>query len=356
MEGTMRGLVKEVAAPSGLVYHNDLPIPQIGDDEVLVKIHCTAICGSDIHMMEWDEWSQKRLKLPVVLGHETAGVIVEVGKNVTDRKVGDRVSCETHIACGECYFCKNGMAHICSNVALFGVTQGGAFAEYAKIRSNSTYLLDDAVSYEAACMFEPMGAGVHGVESARVEGKTVLVSGCGPIGLTAVSASKTLGATKVFATDLLDKRLEVAKDMGADAVFNSGNCDLAEEIKKLTDGKGVDAVIDVTGVGAAINTGLKCVRAAGRMVCVGLPTKPVTLQDMADDLIYREVELTGVSGRLIWDTWKDFEKVMKGPYYDVDKMIGGRFVLEDFDKALDEIKKGTPGKMLIYPQAEDMNA
>lgn len=354
MKETMRGLVKENAGPGGLVYHNDLPVPQIGDDEVLIKIYCTAVCGTDIHILEWDEWSAKRIKPPVILGHETAGVIVAVGKDVKERKVGDRVSCETHIPCGKCYFCKNGMPHICGDIQLFGCTQEGAFAEYTKIRWDCTFLLDEDVSYEAACMFEPMGAGVHGVESAHVEGKTVLVSGCGAIGLTAISASKTFGAKMVIACDLLDTRLEVAKEMGADVVFNSGSCDLVAEVKKLTGGLGVDAAIDVTGAGPAINTDLKCLRAAGRMVCVGLPTKPVTLQDMTDDLIYREIELTGVSGRLIWDTWKDFAAVMKGPYYKLDRMIGGKYVLEDFEKALEEIRKGTPGKMLLYPNQEDM--
>ena len=224
MKDTMCGLVKEVNAPSGLVYQTDLPIPEINDDEVLIKVHCSAICGTDLHIMEWDERSQKRIKAPVTVGHETAGEIVAVGKNVTERKVGDRVSCESHIPCGECYFCKNGMPHICKNVKLFGCTQNGAFAEYAKIRWDCTFLLEDDVTDEAACMFEPMGAGIHGVEAAEVNGKTVLVSGCGPIGLTAISASKTFGAVKVIACDLIDEKLEVAKKMGADAVLNSAKC------------------------------------------------------------------------------------------------------------------------------------
>ena len=316
MKDTMCGLVKEVNAPSGLVYHTDLSIPEINDDEVLIKVHCSAICGTDLHIMEWDEWSQKRIKAPVTVGHETAGEIVAVGKNVTERKVGDRVSCESHIPCGECYFCKNGMPHICKNVKLFGCTQNGAFAEYAKIRWDCTFLLEDDVTDEAACMFEPMGAGIHGVEAAEVNGKTVLVSGCGPIGLTAISASKTFGAVKVIACDLIDEKLEVAKKMGADAVLNSA---------------------------------LKCLRAAGRLVCVGLPTKSITFHDMTDDLVYREVQLTGVSGRKIWETWEDFAKVMKGPYFKLDQVIGGRFPMKDFEAALAQIHSGVPGKMILYP-------
>jgi threonine 3-dehydrogenase len=210
-------------------------------------------------------------------------------------------------------------------------------------------VLDDSISYEAACMFEPMGAGIHGGEAAQVEGKVVLGSGCGPIGLTAVSGCKTFGATKVIACDLIDEKLEIAKEMGADEVFNSGKCDLVAEVRKLTDGAGADAAIDITGAAAAINTDLKCLRAAGRMVCVGLPTKPVTLVDMADDLIYREIELTGVSGRKIWETWEDFAKVMKSPYYKMDRVIGGRFPMKEFQTAIDQIHSGVPGKMILYP-------
>ena len=349
MKETMCGLVKKEAGPGKFVYCAELPVPQIGDDEVLIKVHCTALCGTDFHIMNWDAWSQKRVRPPMIPGHETAGDIVAVGKNVTQRKIGDRVSCETHISCGNCWFCDHGMRHICKNTKLFGVTENGAFAEYAKVRWDVTFLLDDDISYEAACMFEPMGAGVHGVEAAEVSGKTVLVSGCGPIGLTAIAACKTFGATQVIACDLIDEKLTVAKEMGADAVFNSSKSDLPTEVKALTDGVGVDAAIDITGAEAAINSDLKCLRTAGRLVCVGLPSKPVTIQDMTDDLIYREITLTGVSGRKIWETWEDFAKVMKGPYWKLDRVIGGRYAMDDFESAMNAVQNGAPGKMILYP-------
>ena len=159
MANTMRGLVKEASRPGKLVYRTDLPIPEPGDDEVLIKVHCSALCGTDMHIVEWDKWSQIHAKAPLVIGHETAGDIVAVGKNVTERKVGDRVSCESHIPCNHCWFCDHGMKHICKNMKLFGVSVPGAFAEYACIRWDCTFPLDDSLSYEAACMFEPMGAG-----------------------------------------------------------------------------------------------------------------------------------------------------------------------------------------------------
>lgn len=348
MTDRMAGLVKEKACPGDFVYRTDLPVPEIKEDEVLIKVHCTAVCGTDMHMMEWDRWSRLRVRPPLIPGHETAGVIVKTGSAVTERSVGDRVSCETHVPCGECWFCRNGMPHICSNVRLFGVMEDGAFAEYTKIRWDSTFVLYDDIPFEMACLFEPLGAGVHGVESADVSGKTVLVSGCGPIGLTAVSASKVFGARRVIACDLVVERLETALAMGADFVINSSEQDVSEEVKKLTGGLGADAAIDITGAGAAIRSALQSLRAGGRLVCVGLPTSEVSL-DLANDLIYREIELTGISGRLIWDTWEDFAKVMKSPYFKQDLLTGGSYELRDFDKAVAAIRSGVPGKMLIYP-------
>jgi len=347
MQGTMCGIVKE-ARGEGLVYKTDLPIPQIGPDEILIKVKAAALCGTDLHICDWDTWSQNRVRPPMVIGHEIAGDVVEIGEKVTDCKIGDRVSVESHIPCKECWFCQNDLAEICKNVELFGVTVPGGFAEYAKIRSDCAFHLDDSISYEHACMFEPMGAGVHGVEAARVEGKTVLVSGCGPIGLTAITAAKVFGAKKVIACDLIDEKLEIAKEMGADIIINSGKCDLVAEIKAMTDGVGVDAAIDITGAGAAINNALKSVRAAGRMVCVGLPSKEVTM-DLTEDLIYREVEMTGISGRRIWGTWESFAKVMQDPRYKIERIIGHEFKMADFRKAIDEVKSGVPGKMILRP-------
>lgn len=353
MEKYMCAIVKD-KPEKGFTYREDVPVPQIQDDEVLIKIHCTAVCGSDIHMYDWDPWYQKLMKPPVIVGHETAGDIIEVGKNVTNVKVGDRVSVETHVPCNHCYFCEHDMKEICQNVELFGVTLNGAFAEYAKVRADSVFKLDDAITYEQACLFEPMGAGVHGVEAAKVEGKIVLISGCGPIGLTAITATKVLGAKTVYACDILDEKLEIAEEMGADEVFNSSNVDLVEEMKKRTEGRGVDVAIDVSGAGQAINTSLQAVRAGGRFVGVGLPSHPVAI-NLTEDLFFREIEMTGVSGRLIWQTWEDFTKVMKDPRYNIERIMGHRFLMKDFEQAIAEIRNGVPGRMILYPREIPQN-
>lgn len=351
MAAYMSGLVKETSGPGAFVFRDDLPIPEPGDDEVLVKVHTAALCGTDLHIISWDTWTQNWAKeAPFIPGHEVGGEIVAVGKNVTERKVGDRVSCESHVACGTCWPCTHGLSNVCQNMRLFGVGMDGAFAEYFKIRWDVTYVLDDSIDYDTACLFEPMGAGVHGVEKADVEGKNVLISGAGPIGLTAAAAAKTFGAAQVICCDLLDERLASAKEMGADVTVNSAKEDLRAVVMDRTGGIGCDCAIDITGAEPAIRSAIRLLRAGGRFVGIALPTKEISL-DLANDVFYREIEITGISGRLIWQTWDDFSKVMQGPYFKPETVTGQRFRMRDVDQAVQAAESGVPGKMLLYPDS-----
>ena len=344
----MRGIIKTVPGP-GLEYRDDLPIPEINQDEILMKVRCSSICGTDIGIYDWNDWSRRRIHtFPRVIGHETTGEIVKIGKNVKDRFVGQRVSCESHIWDGTCPHCLAGNRHICANMSLFGIMQDGAFAEYAKIRADCSYVLDDAISDEQGCIYEPMGSGVHGVEEAEVKGKTVLVAGCGAIGLTVVAACHVFGARRIIACDLFDEKLEAARAMGADIVINSSRENLTERVLGLTDGLGVEAAIDVTGSPTSLNSSLKSVMAGGRLVSVGLPGEPVTM-NMTEDLFYRQIRLSGICGRKIWSTWEHFTEVMKDPIYDMSRVIGGQFALEDFENGFAAMRSGVPGKMFLYP-------
>ena len=348
MTGTMRGICKTRPAP-GAEYRTDIPIPQITENQVLMKVHATAICGTDLHICNWGDYAANRMKdLPMVFGHETAGEIVAVGKNVTGWKIGDRISVETHIPCDECFQCGIGNRHICENMKLFGVTEPGAFAEYAPVPKECIVRLDDGLSYEQGAMLEAMGAGVHGVEKADVKGKTVLVSGCGPIGLMVVGACRAHGAKRVIACDLFDEKLERAKAMGADDVVNSGREDVVEAVRRLTGGSGADAAIDITGNGQAIETGLKALRKAGILVSVGLPNGKVVL-DLTEDIIYREIVYTGVSGRRMFETWEDCMQILRTPGFSLEPVIGGIYKLEAFEDALAAIRSGVPGKMILVP-------
>lgn len=348
MKGTMRGICK-MKPGVGAEYREDIPIPQISDDEVLMKVHATAICGTDVHLYHWNQYAQKRMtQLPMVFGHETAGEIVELGKNVVGYQIGDRISVETHVPCHRCYQCKNGSPHICENQRIFGVTDPGAFAEYAPVHKDCIVRLDDAVTYEMGAMLEAMGAGVHGVEAANVRGKRVLVSGCGPIGLMTIGACKAHGAKQVIACDLIDQKLEIAKTMGADILVNSGKTDLPAVVRSQTDGVGVDAVIDITGNPKAIVAGLKSVRKGGIFVSVGLPDGEVGI-NLTEDIIYREVLYTGVSGRLMFETWEDCMKILQTPGFSLQPVIGGIYPLSAFEDALAAMKSGVPGKMILVP-------
>ena len=348
MTGTMRGICK-MRPGAGAEYREDLPIPQISDDEVLIKVHATAICGTDLHLYHWNEYAQKRMtNLPMVFGHETAGEIVEIGKNVTGYKLGDRISVETHVPCNHCWQCKNGRPHICENQHVFGVTDPGAFAEYAPVHKDCIVRLKDDISYEMGAMLEAMGAGVHGVEVAQVRGKRVLVSGCGPIGLMTIGACKAHGASQVIACDLIDEKLEIAKTMGADITVNSRDVDLPAFVRSQTDGVGADAVIDITGNPHAIRAGLKAVRKGGIFVSVGLPDGEVGI-NLTEDIIYREVIYTGVSGRLMFETWEDCMNILQSPGFSLEPVVGGIYPFRDFEQALDALKQGVPGKMILVP-------
>ena len=334
---------------AGAEYREDLPIPQISDDEVLIKVHATAICGTDLHLYHWNEYAQKRMtNLPMVFGHETAGEIVEIGKNVTGYQLGDRISVETHVPCNHCWQCRNGNPHICENQHVFGVTDPGAFAEYAPVHKDCIVRLKDDISYEMGAMLEAMGAGVHGVEVAQVRGKRVLVSGCGPIGLMTIGACKAHGASQVIACDLIEEKLEIAKAMGADITVNSREVDLPAFVRSQTDGVGADAVIDITGNPHAIRAGLKAVRKGGIFVSVGLPDGEVGI-NLTEDIIYREVIYTGVSGRLMFETWEDCMNILQSPGFSLEPVVGGIYPFRDFEKALDALKQGVPGKMILVP-------
>ena len=348
MTGTMQGICK-MSPGVGAEFREDIPIPQITDHEVLIKVHATAICGTDLHIFHWNEYASSRMKnLPMVFGHETAGEIVEIGKAVEGYKIGDRISVETHIPCNNCYQCKTGNRHICENQRVFGVTDPGAFAEYAAVPKDCIVRLDDSITYEMGAMLEAMGAGVHGVEVAKVAGKRVLVSGCGPIGLMAIGACKVHGAKEIIACDIFDEKLDIAKVMGATEVVNSRTKELTEFVRSQTDGIGVDAVIDITGSKPAIIAGLKSVRKGGAVVSVGLPDGEVPL-NLTEDIIYREVMYTGVSGRLMFETWDDCMNILQTPKFSLEPIIGGVYKFRAFEEALSAIQSGVPGKMILVP-------
>lgn len=348
MQKVMRGIVKAAAEP-GAEYREDIPIPQIGDDDLLVHVCVSAICGTDQHIYKWNEWAQARVPVPMVFGHEFSGDVVAVGKNVRGFKPGDRVAAETHIPCQQCYQCKTGDQHNCQDMKIIGVHVPGCFSDYAVIPQACAWKLADSISYRHGAMLEPLGVAVHGVYSGNVTMQNVVILGCGPIGVMAVAAAACGGASGVMAADIFDDKLALAREMGANVTVNTKEQDLVEAIMDWTNGRGADVIIDYTGHIGLIEAAFEGLCKGGRFTFVGLPSKKLTL-DLTNAVIYKEAQMNGVTGRLMYKTWYQCESLLQNPRVDFDRVIGGVYDLKDYEKAFEEIFAGKPGKMLLVTE------
>lgn len=343
---TMYGLVKATPAPGAEIQEN-LPVPPVGPRDILVKVRATAICGTDSHIMAWTPYAQQRVPTPMVFGHEFSGDVVQIGSDVTEVQVGDKVAGETHIPCNHCRMCKSNKRHICENMKIIGVHVPGAFAQYISFPVDCAFRLAPDFSYETGALLEPMGVAVHGVDCGEVAGKSVVVNGCGPIGLMAVGAAKAWGASQVIALDVIDEKLQVATQMGADVVLNSRKADVPAEVIRLTGG-GADVALDYTGVVPAIKSLFHLITNGGRVVLVGLPNDPIEL-DLTSEIIYKEATVIGSTGRLMYRTWEQCISLINSGKFNIAPVVSGTYALRDFAQAFDAIKSGKPGKMLLIP-------
>jgi len=343
----MKGIVKVGPVP-GATWREDLPQPRPGEGEILVRVKAAAICGTDLHIYNWTPWAEKRIKPPMVFGHEFSGEVVEVGPGVKRVKPGDVVAGETHIGCGICRQCNTGNVHICEQMKIIGVHTSGCFAEYIAVPEGCAWVLDKSMSFEHGALLEPMGVAMHGVEAAVVGGKDVLVLGCGPIGLMGVGICRVFGADKIIASEPFMRKLELAVTMGATLTVQAGKEDVVAVVKNATSGRGVDVVIDYSGNEQAINDGLAALAKGGRMVLVGLPDRRISL-DLVDGIIYKEATVIGVTGRTMYGTWYECRRVLDSGRFELEPVIGGRYPLKEFDKAFALLMGGAPGKMLLIP-------
>ncbi len=346
MNGTMKALVKNQKDKGAEI--QQVKIPSIGDREVLIKVKATSICGTDVHIYNWDEWSQSRVHPPYVFGHEFAGEVVETGSKVSKVAVGDYVSAETHIVCGHCPQCLTGKYHICENTQIIGVDRDGCFAEYVALPEDNMWKNPADMPVEIASVQEPMGNAVHTVLSGDVVGKSVAIIGCGPIGMMAVGVAKAAGASQVIAFDLNDYRLDLANQMGATTIINSSKEDPVERVKELTECHGVDVVCEMSGHPTAINQGFKMVTNGGRVSILSLPTKPVEV-DITDDIVFKGITVQGITGRKMFETWQQVSRLLDSKQVDVSPMITHHFSLEDFEKGFDLMNEGKCGKVVLHP-------
>ncbi|HYA54789.1 MAG TPA: L-threonine 3-dehydrogenase [Thermoplasmata archaeon] len=303
----MKAYVKTERGPGGEI--RSVPDPKPGDDEVLVRVRASSICGTDVHIWVWNEWAQARVRhVPMIFGHELSGEVVEVGKRVKSLHVGDHVSAETHIVDGTCYQCRTGKMHICENVQVLGVDRNGVFAEYAVLPELNAWKNDPHLDPALASIQEPLGNAVHSLLPEEnledIAGGTVLVTGCGPIGLLTIAVARTLGARKVFATEVNPMRAGLAKKMGADRVLDptDPNIPAAKTIREETDGRGVDVATEMSGHPSALKLVFDALTPGGRVSLLGLFDHDASI-DWNDAVIFKAAKVHGIFGRRMFQTW-----------------------------------------------------
>lgn len=334
----------------------ELPKPSPKADEVLIEVKAAAICGTDIHYWKWNDSAeafanQYNVKFPFVLGHECAGVVLEVGADVTGIAVGDHVAFETHIYCGHCYHCRTGNMHNCQNMSIYGTSCDGCFAEYATAPGSVCFKLPDSVSFEEGALYEPGGVAMHAVQRSNVRpGDTVLVFGCGAIGQMVTQIMMASGASRVIAVDIDDYKVNMAKEYGAIAV-NSSKEDLGEIVKKYTAERGgVDVIVEVTGSPAVYETMFEYLRPEGCVVTVAHPGRPIPF-NVTRDINTKGATIRGVFGRHIWNSWYAFSSLVENKKIDLNKVITHRFPLRQCSEAFEQTGKGA-GKILFLPGLE----
>ena len=343
----MKAVVKEKAAPGAKLI--DIDQPELRPGDVMIKVKAAAICGTDIHIMDWTPYAQTRLKPPMVFGHECSGEVVEVGNQVTSVAVGDIVAVETHIPDGICFMCKIGLQHICENMAIIGVHVEGVFSEYARIPAVCCWKLPKDTNPDLGAILEPWGVAVNGILKGEINNRSVAVFGCGPIGLMGIGSINAWGAKKIFAIEPSETRLEMVPLFAPDAVLiDPTKQDAVKTILNATEGRGVDVSIDISGNPKAIQSTFAVVRRAGRVSLIGLPSDPVTL-DLTANVIYKETRIFGSTGRMIWNTWYEMQNLLNSKSFDPTLVITHRMPLAEFAKGIELARSGKAGKIILYP-------
>jgi len=347
--------VRKVTSSQGLVVE-DIPIPSIGDADCLVQVEAAGICGTDLHIWSWDRWSSRRIKPPLTLGHELAGTVVAVGKDVKTVAAGDYVSAESHITCGMCYQCRTGQAHMCPNTEILGVDREGCFAEYVCVPEKVIWRNNrNKIPPETACLQEPFGNAVFATMHQDITGKSVAILGCGPIGLFSTAIAKASGASRVFASDVNPYRLGLATEMGAHRVFNpteyaaEGDATIVDAIVDANGGYGVDIIMEMSGAPAAITTAFRAVRNGGVVVLFGIPSAPVEI-DVAENMIFKNLTVSCLNGRRIFDTWYKTRWLLEEGVVNLRPLITKTIGLEDIDASMPLLAEGKACKLVMRPE------
>ncbi len=345
MSKTMKAIIKPEQAP-GLALA-EVPVPKIASNEALIKVRATSICGTDLHIYKWDEWARKRLRPPLVVGHEFCGHVVSVGRDVTEVKEGDFVSAESHIICGQCAQCRTGNGHICQNTRIIGVDRDGCWAEYIAMPAYNLWPNPPEMSPEVACMLENFGNAVHTAFATDLTAKKVLITGCGPVGLMTVAVAKAAGASSIYATDISPYRLRLAQQMGATHALNVAEVDVVEAIRQDTGGQGVDVLLEMSGAQSAIDQGFRSLRDGGAAALLGLAPGTIGF-DINSAIIFKGATVYGIVGRELWGTWYRMSGLLKAGLVDLQPLVTHRFTLDQWEDAIQVMNGGASGKVVMF--------
>lgn len=338
----MKSLAKLKKEPG--IWMTETEKPSLGHNDVMIKIKKTAICGTDIHIYNWDEWSQSTIPVPMTVGHEYVGEIVEIGQEVEGFKIGDRVSGEGHITCGYCRNCRAGKRHLCRNTFGVGVDRPGAFAEYLVIPAINAFKLPDNISDDIASIFDPFGNAVHTALSFDLVGEDVLITGAGPIGIMAVAICKFVGARHVVITDVNEYRLDLARKMGATRAVNVGEENLRDVMNELGMNEGFDVGLEMSGVPSAFNQMLDTINHGGKIAMLGIPPRGMAMD--WNQVIFKGLQIKGIYGREMFETWYKMASLIQAGL-DISPIITHQMSIDDYQKGFEIMNSGQSGKVIL---------
>jgi threonine 3-dehydrogenase len=345
---SMTAVVKATAGPGAEL--DQVPVPEPTGNDVLIEVAASSICGTDVHIFDWNDWARRHIHPPRVFGHEMSGRIVAAGPDVVGFAPGTFVAAETHVVDHTCRQCRRGLFHLCENVRVLGVDRDGSFARYVLLPAENCWRNAPGLSPEIAALQEPFGNAVHAALAGPLQDNTVAIFGLGPIGLCAVGIARAEGAAAVYGVEPNPFRRELAERMGATAVFAPSDQSVSE-IRKANGGVGVDVVLEMSGHPSAIQRGLEALHSGGWMSLLGLGDQPVTL-DLNDLVVTKGITVYGIFGRRIWDTWERTSDYLRTGKVDVSPLITHRFPLQDFDEAMATMKSGRSGKVVLLPNGD----
>jgi threonine 3-dehydrogenase len=339
----MKALVKAKAERG--IWMEDIKKPDVGHNDVLIKVNRTAICGTDIHIFKWDDWAQATIPVPMAVGHEFSGEIVDMGIEVKGYEIGDRVSAEGHITCGYCRNCRAGRRHLCMNTVGVGVNRQGAFAEYLSVPAFNVFKLSDAISDDMASILDPLGNATHTALSFDLVGEDVLITGAGPIGIMAVAIARYAGARHVVITDVNDYRLDLANKMGATRTINVSKGTIDEAMKELGMVEGFDVGMEMSGNPQAFRDMLRTMHHGGKIAILGIPPGDMAID--WNDVIFKGLVLKGVYGREMFETWYKMSSMLQSGL-NMDPIITHHFDIDEFQPAFELMESGQSGKVILH--------